>query len=388
MNPEPLRYPGLTLSIFSGAFVFGIVISSLGALLPELFLRIGFEKAAAGGLFLGMNFAMLLSSLVFGPICDRFGYRFLLLASCLAVAFAFFLLSRSTAFGEILSALLLLGLGGGALNGATNALINDINPENRERALNRLGIFFGLGALMMPFLIGTFLSRTGLQPILIVMIGLALAAFILFVLAQFPRPKHEQGFSWDLCASVLRDPRLFLFAAILFFQSGNELTIGGWTSTYLEERFRMGPRNAAYVLSGYWAAILVGRIVVSRIGKRIEAPTLVGWSALVALVGSVGMIYAPNGPLAAAFIGLVGLGFAAIFPTILAQAGSVFASLSATTFSILFVTALVGGMTTPWLVGRIAQSSSLTTGLRVSIAYCAGIGILQWVIRRRWGRAL
>ena len=61
-------YRGLALSIFAGAFVFGIVMSSLGALLPALSASVGIEKADAGKLFLAMNFSMLVSSLLFGPI--------------------------------------------------------------------------------------------------------------------------------------------------------------------------------------------------------------------------------------------------------------------------------------------------------------------------------
>lgn len=83
------RFPALTLSIFAGAFVFGTVMSSLGSLLPALFGAIGFEKLDAGRLFLFMNLGMLMSSLLFGPICDRFGFRATLLVSTLLIAAAF-----------------------------------------------------------------------------------------------------------------------------------------------------------------------------------------------------------------------------------------------------------------------------------------------------------
>ena len=53
------RYPGLQTSIFAGAFVFGIVMSSLGAILPGLFEAIGFRKVDAGRLFLVMTFGRL-----------------------------------------------------------------------------------------------------------------------------------------------------------------------------------------------------------------------------------------------------------------------------------------------------------------------------------------
>ena len=138
-NADRGEFRGLQFSIFAGAFVLGIAVSALGSLLPALFPVIGYQKADAGGLFLAMNLAMLIGSLLFGPICDRFGFRMLLLSSTLLVAGAFALLAVAATYRNVLTALLVLGFGGGALNGAINALLNDINPDRRQRALNLLG---------------------------------------------------------------------------------------------------------------------------------------------------------------------------------------------------------------------------------------------------------
>ncbi len=374
------EYKGLTLSIFAGAFVFGIVMSSLGSGLPTLFTTIGFEKADAGRLFLAMNFAMLVSSLLFGPICDRFGFRRVLLGSTMMIAGAFVFLSRAASYPLIRTSLLLLGFGGGALNGGTNALLNDISPDRRESALNLLGIFFGLGALFTPFLIGSLLAPVGLPVILLCLVFVTLGPVALFTVAQFPPPKHEEGFSWAGCLGVLRNPLLFLFGSLLFFQSGNEFTIGGWVSTYLGERHKMDPRDAAYILALYWTAIMVGRLIVSRIAKRISASALVFVSALLSLASAIGIVLSSRAAVASIFVALIGLGFAAIFPTTLAQAGSAFAQYSGTAFSVIFVMALSGGMTAPWLVGRIAQEHGVGAGLWVTVFSCATIAVLQGII--------
>jgi fucose permease len=355
-------------------------MSSLGSLLPALFDAIGFERVDAGRLFLTMNFAMLVSSLLFGPICDRFGFRTVLVTSTMLVAGAFALLSGAGSYGVILASLAVLGFGGGALNGGTNALLSDISPDRRQSALNLLGIFFGFGALFTPFLIGSLLEWIGLTKILLFLVILTLAPFILFLAARFPAPKHKGGFSRLELRAVLQNPLLFLFGFLLFFQSGNEFTMGGWVSTYLAERHGFDPRNAAYVLAAYWAAIMLGRLAVSRLGSRIAASTLVLASAIVALLASVGLILTGSAA-AAVFVALVGFGFAAIFPTTLAQAGSVFADYSGTAFSAIFVMALSGGMTAPWLVGRIAQDHGVGAGFWVTVFSCTAIVLLQAAIR-------
>jgi fucose permease len=79
---------------------------------------------------------------------------------------------------------------------------------------------------------------------------------------------------------------------------------------------------------------------------------------------------------------LIGLGFAAIYPTTLAVAGGAFPAFSGTAFSVIFVVALVGGMTAPWLVGKIAAGAGLRQGLIIPVVNCAMIIVLQLAIMR------
>ncbi len=383
MSTSASGYRGLPTSIFAGAFVFGIVMSSLGSLLPSLFEVVGFEKADAGRLFLLMNFGMLVGSLLFGPICDRFGFRALLAISCLLVGGSFAMLAAARQYGAVSGSLALLGLAGGALNGGANALLNDISPDRRASALNLLGIFFGCGALFTPFLIGSLLEQAGLRLILVSLATLTVTPFVLFMIAQFPPPKHRRGIERAALGKVLRNPLLFLFALLLFFQSGNEFTMGGWISTYLGERLHFEPRTAAYVLAGYWGAMMAGRWIVSRVAARISAPALVIGSALLALIAVTGLILTGSPAGATLLVVCAGLGLAAIFPTTLAQAGSVFAEFSGTAFSFIFAVALAGGMTAPWLVGQVAQGYGVGTGFWIPVAGCAAIVALQAAIWKR-----
>ncbi len=377
------HYRGLVQAIFAGAFVFGVVMASLGALLPGLIEKIGFDKASAGALFLAMNFAMLVGSLIFGPVCDRFGFRALLLVSTLMVGVAYTSLALAGNYSAIALSLLALGLGGGALNGAVNALVNDISPARRGAALNRLGVFFGVGALVTPFLVGALRGRVGQEMIVYLFALFTLAPLALYLTVEFPAPKHSGGLPRGELMAVLRNPLLYLFAFILFFQSGNEFTVSGWLSTFLPERFRIGDDRAAFALAGFWAAMMVGRFVCSALASRISSAKLVMASALLALAAVAGLLIAPSQSIAIASAVLIGLGFAAIFPTTLAQAGESFAQFSGTAFSVIFVVALCGGMTSPWLAGRLAQTHSIEFGLGLVIFNCAMIFLLQMFVALR-----
>jgi FHS family glucose/mannose:H+ symporter-like MFS transporter len=370
-------------SACAGIFVFGIVMAMLGAILPSLFAKIQFGKSQAGNLFFIMNLAMLVMSVIFGPVVDRFGYRAFLMICSLLVALAFFLFSQASMYSWLVAAALVLGFGGGGLNGGANALASDLYPERRSAALNLIGIFFGFGALSIPFLIGTLLGSLGLKTILIIAVLLSLIPFGLFLLLRFPEAKHAQGFPLAQAAQVIRQPLLWLCGFLLFFESGNEFTVGGWLATFLNETFHFPAMAAALVLAGYWAGMMVGRLLVSlKLVKIMKNETLILASAFLSLAAALLIFFSPSGPLAALGIVLIGLGFAAIYPTTLAVVGGAFPAFSGTAFSVIFVVALAGGMTAPWLVGQIAAASSIRRGLIIPVINCAMIIVLQLVIMK------
>lgn len=384
-GPGPAGPSGLArlqFSAWAGMFVFGIVMAILGAILPALFERIGFGAGAAGNLFLTMNFAMLVATLFFGPVVDRFGFKSILAVAAVLVAVAFLALSRASSYGVVLAAAVVLGLGGGALNGGTNALTSDLNEgEKRASALNVLGINFGFGALFIPFLIGTMRQALGLGRILALATLLSLVPFVIYVVLRFPRAKHAQGFPIKDAAAIARNPLLWLTGFILFFESANEFTVGGWISSHLERTFGVAASGAALVLAGYWAAIMAGRLVSSRLVRRVRNETLILMSAVLSLAAALLMALAPSGAAAAAGAVLIGAGFAAIYPTTLAIVGANFAAFSGTAFSVVIALGLVGGMLAPWLAGRIAEASSLRQGFIIPVVNCAMIIVLTLVVR-------
>lgn len=373
---------GLMSSACSGMFVFGIVMAILGAMLPSLFAKMQFDKSEAGNLFLYMNMAMLVMSVIFGPVVDRFGFKIFLIICSLLVASSLFLFTYASTYTVIVIAAVILGFGGGGLNGGTNALTSDIHPDRRSSALNLLGIFFGFGALTIPFLIGTFLERLGLEYILLLATFLSLVPLFLFLIFAFPKAKHEQGFPLSQASKVIRHPLLWLCGFLLFFQSGNEFTVGGWISTYLNEYFNLTPMTASLILAGYWAAIMGGRLASIRVVRILKNEKLVFLSALLSLAAAVLIVTSPSGFLASMGAVLIGLGFAAVFPTTLAVVGEAFPSFSGTAFSAIFVIALAGGMTCPWLTGKIAQAYGIRQGLFIPVINCSMIVVLQIAIMK------
>lgn len=373
----------LTAASSSSIFVFGIVMAILGAILPQLIDRLSLQRGQAGNLFFFMNLGMLAATLFFGPVVDRFGFKLLLALSSLLVGLSFTGLAFSSTYDLVLLSVIFLGLAGGVLNGGSNALVNDLNPDRRAAALNFLGVFFGFGAMLVPLIIGGFIRQLGLRPVILIAAALSLVPFILFSVFSFPRPKQPQGFPLKDIKKILRSGLLWLAAFILFFQSGNEFSVGGWLSSYFQERFNFSLSQSALVLSGYWFFLIVGRFLYPGLNRFWKRETVVLASVVLALISVAGLILSPLNSLAVGFALLIGLGFAAIYPTTLSVIGEKFPAVSGTAFSLAISTGLVGGMLSPWFIGRVGQNYSLQTALLVPLFNLTTILFLQLIIRKK-----
>jgi fucose permease len=347
-----------------GMLAFGIVLTTLGAVLPSVIERFGIGTAAAGSLFLLMTFGILLGSVVFGPIVDRNGYKGMLLLATALIAIGIEGIAFAPSMSWLRVAVAVVGFGGGIINGGTNALVADVSADDRTAGLSLLGVFFGVGAVGVPFVLASLLGTFSHSAIIAAVGAFVAVPFVITAATPFPAPKQPQGFPLATARLLLRDPVLLLMGLMLFLQSGIEITVGGWTATFFKDELRITERRALVYLSLFWFGLMLARLALGSVLKRV-APTrvLLGCIA-VGVVGAATLILARDASVAALGVFLLGVGLAATFPVVLGFVGDRYAELSGTAFSVVIVMALTGGMLLPWLTGVLGAPY----GLRGSFA--------------------
>ena len=361
-------------------FLFGIAAALLGATLPLLSERLQIGLGRVGTLFLVMNACMLASSFALGALQDRFGMKPPLVAGPLVVGAALLVVAGAQSYAQLLLAVALLGVGGSALNGASNALVADLHedPAAKSAALNLVGLFFGFGALFIPFAIGLLLRTAGLRAILLGAAGLCGLVAMANALPAYPPAKQAGGLSLAEAVRLVRDPLVLLLGFLLFFQSGNEFIVGGFTTTFLTSEVGMSVRAASYALAGYWAALMLTRAWLGRGRSPLTGGRLVLASAAASAVITTLLVTASGPPLAVAMVVALGAALAGIFPAVLGVAASRFPAHSGTVFGLLFTMALTGGMTLPWLTGQAAAAWGLRPALGLVILQFLAVFALQW----------
>ena len=142
-----------------------------------------------------------------------------------------------------------VGCGGGAINGATNALVADISETGKGAQLSLLGVFFGVGALGMPLVLGLLKLWLGFEKILTFVGILTLITGVSFLVIRYPSPKQPYGFPIKQSFNLFRDEILILVALFLFLQSSFEGITNNWTTLYLTDQFAVSGNDALLALS-------------------------------------------------------------------------------------------------------------------------------------------
>ena len=376
----------LLVAACAGMFIFGIALVLLGTLfgLPEMRARLQLDLVRQGNLQALLLFGVFLATVVAGPLIDRFGNKAVLAISSVLVAAALAGFASAHSFESAVVYALLLGFGGGGLNTSTNVLVSDVYGDDRGPMLNVLGIFFGVGALFIPML--TSIVAAKIAAVMLAASVMAAVCALAYLLLPFPAAREAHSFSWLEAVRVARYPGVLLFAFLLFFESGNEASLIGWTSSWTGN-LGASAKTATAVLAAFQASMMAGRIVAARVLRSVAEPTLVFTSGLGAVIGCVVMVAARSVPAMAVGVVLTGLSFAAIYPTTLAMAGDRYQRFSGTVFGLLFSIALLGGIAFPWGLGHVSNAFGLRAGIALPLVGAAMICVMISVIGRRAGKS-
>jgi len=355
----------------AGMGFFGVTMLSLGPILGRLS-DLGIN---ANSLSPTLTLGIIIGTLVFGPVVDKFGYKGLtILSSVLALA-GVLGLSSFDANGLLQASICILGIGGGVLNGLTNALVADIyDDDKRGGRLSLLGAFYCVGALLWT-LLNYFIADYHIP--LYIMSALMVCFIVFFCLIAFPKAKPAENVSMKKTFGLFKYPALLLFGLVLFFQSGFEGASGDFTVTYLSKVNQIDTGVATLAMTWFTIGMLAGRLLLGSVMKAIKDLGTFYTYLSIALVGVV-ILYLSKGAVGAdVAMALIGFGAGATFPVILNYVGGTFRNLSGTAISIAVFIALVGQFTLKKITSVAFNDGSYAV---LPIVLCGAIVIMMCLV--------
>jgi MFS family permease len=349
------RIPVFVSACLGMAF-FGIAFIVMGSVLPAITEKYSLDPVGASSLVTFLPIGVLLGSLIFGPIVDRFGYKYLLIVSTFIAALGLVGLSYFNQLNILRLCIFLIGFGGGMLNGETTALVTDIYDDNERNAkLSLLAVFYGIGALIFPLLLGS-LSKFYSYEIFLRWTGFFIFLCILFFASvQFPKPKHAQGFPIKKALSLLKEPVLLLLSLIFFFQSGLEGLFNNWTTSYLTARTPISQEDVVFTLTFLVLGIILTRLVLAFIVRSANPYYVLAIGLILTLTGTVLLHFSNCFTMAAISMLLVGCGMSGVAPIVFGFIGNYYKETTGTAIGISLFVALCGNSLLTYTMGYISK---------------------------------
>ncbi len=274
----------------------------------------------------------------------------------------------------------LMGLIGSLILAIVPAALSDRHGERKAVALSEANMISSLFSTGAPLLVGWFAASIGWQWALGVM---ACVPIMMFPGLGRNLSQAEAAGTTEMRQTGRPLPALYwVYWVGIVLGVAVEFCMVFWSADYMEQVLGLPKADAARAVSLFLAAMILGRLIGSRLVQRFSTRSVVTGSLLVAGIGFL-LFWWPQVPIAGlAGLIITGLGVANFYPLILTlaigaangdttQAGARATLASGTAILIL-----------PMALGSLADSTDIHQAYGIVVVLLVGILLIQLVAQR------
>lgn len=317
MTARPTQSKLMMLIVFCAFISIGFPDAVLGVAWPDM--RIEFDRARADiGVVLVFNaIGYFVSSAAAGSILERIGVGKTLAFSTLLVAAGLTCYAISPSFWLLPVIAVCVGFGSGAVDAGLNVYAAE---KFSNRVMNWLHGFFGIGAMIGPFIMAATLNagaswRWGYAIVAMVTLLLAIVFVLRMNTWEDVEPLDETKTRLTP-RDVLGNKLVWLQISLFFTMVGVEASVGVWTATLLQERFFETAATAGLWAGMYWGSVALGRLAIPVVFPNVPTARVIQAGGLAMLLG-VALMIPDSATLMKIGVVIVGLGNAPMFPNLM-----------------------------------------------------------------------
>jgi fucose permease len=296
----------------------GLPDGALGVAWPSMRGEVGRPLGALGIVLALGTIGYLIGSPSVARLARRFGTPDTMLASSVGAAIALAVWAATSSWAVLLGAAFVLGIARGMVDAGLNAYVALHGGVRRLGLLHgAYGVGTSAGSLIVVIAIAAG-SWRGAWVVMALLNG-AVALWGLQCRADWPPDVVVEGAEAAADGSRPSRTGLIIAVTVACFAAlvGAEFSTGAWSYTLLTDGRGVSDTAAGLWVAAFWGGLTVGRFAVGAMGHRIDRITLLNVSAAGALAG-VGLLWWDPRGLGVAGLPLAGLGFAALFPALVA----------------------------------------------------------------------
>ena len=340
--------------------MFAMSTDAVGVIIPEVMKQFNLSLTSAGLMHYTPMIAIAFSGILLGFLADRIGRKKTIIIGLALYAINSYLFIAGNSFAFFLSLMIIAGLAIGIFKTGALALIGDISKSTvaHTSTMNTVEGFFGVGAIIGPFIVSYFLSVGVDWKFLYVVVGtLCVILIIMSLLIKYPVTvkSAKETVSLKSALVLVKDPYAMGFSVAIFLYVAVECAIYVWMPTLIK-----GYEGGIVFLTTYALAIFfllraAGRFLGSWLMAKFNWAVVLTIFCFLILACFIGSVAGGVG-LAVILLPLSGLFMSVVYPTLNSKGISCFPKAKHGSIAgiILFFTA-AGAALGPLAMGAVSD---------------------------------
>ena len=344
-------------------FIQPVVLGVWLALIPKVQSGLNLDTSQLALGLMGTPAGMLMTLPFAGKMANTFGIRKILYLGFPVYFFSITLIGQAGGLYSLLLVLFLVGVCGSLLTLALNVHAGRVEKHTRRVIMNRCHGFWSLGIMAGSFLGSVLESESTVWLILIIC---ASASFPLALLLCLGLPSYENVNSAEMSPALVITQFPAILIGICFFTFGISMTEGAmanWASVYVKEMLGSEAQGTGYGFGLFAAFVAFGRFFGDSLKIKLGTIKVARIFVNISILGLIFLVIANDLWLALAGFALIGLGVSVGFPLAVTAAASIDDKREASYVAFLSLIALIGFLVGPPIIGFIANTTNIKTGL-------------------------
>jgi len=361
----------LTLSSFSAMLFLGVGTAIIGAASRN----IGLSPDQIGYLLAIQNIGFILSVVTVGSLADGSDKAKLMSLASLILAVSFFFFYLKESFVLNLGIMLVIGIGIGGYEGASDAILLDIHKRRESLFISVNHFFVTFGELLIVIYLIYLQMDWRKSMVQSAMIVLVLTLFFGFARVA-PRKAATDSFPNRITFLLKQRPVLMLFL-MASCAVGIELALIGIITSLLMDFHGFDQVTSKLGLVTFLAGIAAGRLALGVLVRKNQLiKYVIALFFLATVILSFLLLASPGAIMTYILLTVSGVTISVIFPLIITLSGLRYPTMSGMVMGIIKLGIPAGGIAVPFMLSVLVQAHSFKTALILLPA----IGIIGFML--------
>ncbi len=297
-------------------------------------------------------------SVPIGVLQDKYGKRNMLNIGMVVQAFGLALPFIHYSFPMMFASFIFLGIGNTIIQVSSNPLLQDVSPDDKLASYMSTSQFVkAIISFSGPIIASFMATQFGNWKLVFAVYGITslLAALWLSMTPIKESKPDRKPASFASCFGLLKNRFIAFMALSIFLIVGAEVSVNTNIANILIAKYGITLDKAVIGISWFFAGETISRFLGAVILNWIKPRVFLLLTTLVAILGVLGVYFAPNNTFAFVSIMVIGLGAGNMFPIIFSLALAKMPDRS-NEISGLLIMAVSGGAVIPLVMGFVSTT--------------------------------